>query len=249
MKISTVGLLALSLGAWWALRTPAPVSCPASGCGLLGLAAVDWASRGEADKDAPRGHALETHTTEIDAGGCIVSSEEDTYGRYVIHAWAFEGGRFSGVSLKGLRAAFVEYGRVNLAKPGALADGAILYLPEEATPAQRAALRDWILARPMGPRASEIEERIVALHFDGARLVAGDQVEVRTISAPPCSACGARRWYAPRRTDFGPARVDLTEKATFRDARRGVMWNGGDRRSSFVGTFGPAFPQLQLASH
>lgn len=235
MKISTASLLALSAGAWWALGPEGPAFCPpgAGGCGLLGLTTAPAPSAA-----APRGRALETHTTEIFAGGCIVSSEEDTYGRYVIRAWQFEGGQWMGQDLEGLRVAAVEYAGTNLAKPEAAPEGAIIYLPEDATPAQQAALRGWVATRQLDLRAAVIEDRVVPLAFDGAHLKAGDWVEVRTVSAPHCGGCGEQLWYAPRTANLTATRVDVTEKSMFRDDRLGVVWNGGNRRSSFVGTFG-----------
>src|SRR5437764_6288173 len=96
--------------------------------------------------DEPRGSVLELHSCELYAGGCVVSSEATLGGRYMLQAWNFNGGSFQGTPLAGLQVAALYSGTQNLAEPKSNAGDVIVYVPEKATQAQRAALVAWVKA-------------------------------------------------------------------------------------------------------
>src|SRR5215470_11822712 len=94
--------------------------------------------------DQPRGSLMEIHSCELYAGGCVVSSEATLGGRYMLRAWNFSGGNFAGTDLAGLQVALLESSSDNLAAGKTSADHAIVYLPQNGTPALRKALLAWI---------------------------------------------------------------------------------------------------------
>src|SRR2546423_4728097 len=97
---------------------------------IVGLAFVNaWAG------NAPRGSLLELHSCELYAGGCVVSSQATLDGRYMLRAWNFTGGQFAGQDLRGLRLAVLQSGSQNLAAQDVPAEHAVVYLPNDATPA------------------------------------------------------------------------------------------------------------------
>src|SRR5678816_3098467 len=102
--------------------------------GFIGLA---LAANGN---ETPRGTLLELHSCELYAGGCVVSAEVPQAGKYMLRVWDFSGGNFQGTDLKGLKFAVLQTSVDNLALTDAHYGQAIVYLPETATEAQRAAL-------------------------------------------------------------------------------------------------------------
>src|SRR5256885_4969417 len=90
--------------------------------------------------DEPRGSVLELHSCELYAGGCVVSSEATLGGRYMLRAWNFNGGTFAGTDFAGLNVAVLQSSTENLAEQRTTPNQAIVYLPENATAAQRDAL-------------------------------------------------------------------------------------------------------------
>src|SRR5690242_15385395 len=94
--------------------------------------------------DQPRGSLMEVHSCELYAGGCVVSSEATLGGRYMLRAWNFSGGSFAGAVFSGLQLAVLESSPDNLAAAKSTADRAVVYLPQNATSAQRKALLGWL---------------------------------------------------------------------------------------------------------
>src|SRR5438270_6285286 len=97
----------------------------------------------------PSGSVLELHSCELYAGGCIVSSEATLGGRYMVRAWNFSGGSFGGADFAGLNVAVLQSSAENLAEPRTTSSQAIVYLPENATAAQRDALMAWLKSSSM----------------------------------------------------------------------------------------------------
>jgi hypothetical protein len=92
----------------------------------------------------PRGTLIELHSCELYAGGCTISAEATQGGRYMLRVWDFAGGQFSGTDFKGLQVAVLQSSTENLAAPDSKTGDAVVFLPKNATPTQRDALRGWV---------------------------------------------------------------------------------------------------------
>jgi hypothetical protein len=207
---------------------------------LLGLSAL-------ADPQ-PRGNLLELHSCELYAGGCIVSSQATLEGRYMLQAWNFADGSVGGTKLAGLTVAVLRSAAENLAARDANTAASIVYLPDNASTAQRAALLSWLkTAQPDLQKSSTFQTRVVPLSFrktsTGYALSAGTFVSVE--SAPPEScqtgACGESLWYKPR-AQTSVFTVAMDRFSSVEEPLLHLKWSASGRRSIFIGTFGQNTP-------
>jgi hypothetical protein len=198
-------------------------------------------SRAESE---PRGTMLELHSCELYAGGCIVSSEATLEGRYMLRAWSFSDGSFNGTLLKGLNLAVLQSSADNLAAPKTDPGSAVVYLPANASPAQREALMAWLKAsaKDLG-RTSRLEIRNVPITFSrttsGYTFSAGTFLSVTTAPLETCTtgACGEALWYTPRTgTSVFTVAVDRSSKVD--EPLLQLKWSEAGRRSVFLGRFG-----------
>ena len=192
--------------------------------------------------NAPRGTLLELHSCELYAGGCVVSSQATLDGRYMLRAWNFTGGQYGGQELRGLRLAILQSGSQNLAAQDTIAEQAVIYLPNEATAAQRAALLSWANST-LGLKLNGIKTRVVPLQFartnKGYSFSAGDFAAFRTTSLESCQtgACGEALWYNPRSaTSLFTVAVDSSSRVI--EPFLHLKWTDAGQRSVFLGRFG-----------
>ena|SRR6266478_4283726 len=193
----------------------------------------------------PRGSLLELHSCELYAGGCVVSSESTLGGRYMLRAWNFADGQFANENLNGLQLAVVEASSENLAADHSLAGQAVVYLPQQATAAQREALAAWLKANVPDLNHAALNTRIVPLEFKrtaaGYAFSAGNFVSVQTASLESCEtgSCGESLWYSPRATTsvFSVA-ADRSSQVT--EPLLQLKWTDAGKRSVFLGKFGEA---------
>ena len=203
----------------------------------LSLAANVFAS------DQPRGSIFELHSCELYAGGCVVSSEEPMDGRYMFQAWNFTGGDFKGVSFAGLRLALLQASSANLAAEETRAERAVIYLPEQATPAQREALVVWLKESMPEIKKAQLKTRQVPLKFEklkvGYQFSAGEFVSVKTDSLESCDtgSCGEALWYSPR-TPSSAFTVAVNRSSHINEPLLELKWNDGGKRSIFLAKFG-----------
>jgi hypothetical protein len=136
--------------------------------------------------DQPRGSVLELHSCELYAGGCVVSSEATLGGRYMLQAWNFTGGSIDGTSVAGLQLAALHSGSQNLAEQKSAAGEVVVYLPEKATKAQRAALVSWLKNTQAGFKSPRFQTRLAPMQFSrdeaGYSFTAGKFLNVKTAS-------------------------------------------------------------------
>ncbi len=195
-----------------------------------------------ANQDQPRANLLELHSCEVYAGGCIVSSEAVQGGRYMVRAWNFTGGHFAGTDFAGLRLVVLQSGQENLAARTAQSGDAVVYLPNDVTPAQRGALLGWLKAQP-DFRPSRLLTRSVTVRFGatagGYAVTAGDFVSVQTADLEKCEAqaCGEALWYTPRtpRTIFT---VALNRASRIEEPLLKLKWYDAGKRSVFLARVG-----------
>ena len=82
--------------------------------------------------EIPHGEYLELHACDLFTGGCTASAQITLGGRSLVRVWNFEAG-----DLAGLTVVVLETAGENLSLPGSSAESTMVYLPEQASGAQR----------------------------------------------------------------------------------------------------------------
>jgi hypothetical protein len=191
----------------------------------------------------PRGSVLELHSCELYAGGCVVSSEATLGGRYMLQAWNFSGGSVDETPLAGLQLAALHSGSQNLAEQNAGLGEVVVYLPEKATKAQRAALVSWLRTTQPGFKSARLQTRVAPMQFThnetGYSFTAGKFLDVRTASLESCEkgSCGETLWYAPR-ASTSIFTVAVNNRSRVSEPLLKLRWDEGGKRSIFLGRFG-----------
>jgi hypothetical protein len=200
----------------------------------------------------PRGSLLELHSCELYAGGCVVSSEATLGGRYMLRAWTFTDGSIDGTDLAGLSLAALQASIDNLANPKADPGRVIVYLPDNASSAQRTALLRWLESSQPDLRPNtQFQTRTVPMHFaktqTGYSFSAGEAVSVATGSLESCEsgACGQALWYTPR-ASTSVFTVALDRSSKIHEPLLQLKWDDAGRRSIFLGRFGRETPARSL---
>lgn len=200
--------------------------------------------------DAPRGSLLELHSCELFAGGCVVSSEAPQWGPYMLRVWNFSGGEFNGTNLKGLKIAVLQHSPDNLAMPDSKSGDAVVYLPQNAAPAQRDALLAWLKSSQKDFHPAKLQTRLASLQFtknaDSYVFTAGDFISVKT-TAESCDSesCGDALWYQPRSaTSYFTVVVDTVSRVT--EPMLKLTWNDAGKRSVFLARFGAETPSKDV---
>jgi hypothetical protein len=195
-------------------------------------------------EQAPRGELLELHSCQVYIGGCIASAEATQDGRYLLRVWSFSTGAHNGVALDGVQAGLLETGAQNLADNKALPSAAVVYLPQSATPAQSAALLDWL--KTSNPELSNIriQTRVLPMHFDRAddgvvTFTAGNslRVQVRPFQSCGLASCGEALWYTPR-SPLSSYTVEVTNESVVREPLLALTWIDHGKNNVFHGRFG-----------
>ena len=191
--------------------------------------------------DLPRGSVLELHSCELYAGGCVISSESTLNGRYMLRAWNFAGGEFSGIDFKGLQVAVLQSSPDNLAADNSKSGDAVVYLPQSATAAQRDALVAWLKSGVKDFQPAKTQTRIAPLHFERTETTfafsAGGFVSVKTSPKSCPIECGDTLWYQPRMMT-SLFTVAVNEKSRVLEPLLNIKWDDADRRTIFLGRFG-----------
>lgn len=201
--------------------------------------------------DAPRGSLLEIHSCEVYAGPCVVSSESPQEGRYMARAWDFTGGSFNGTALNGLQLAVMQSSPDNLAETGSKSGDAVVYLPQNATESQRAALLAWLKSSQPDFHPAKLLTRIVALQFtksdQGYWFSAGNFLSVKTAPLDQCNmgGCGETLWYQPRAAT-SVFTVVLNHGSKISEPLLHLRWDATGSRDIFLGRFGEKIPAKNL---
>ena len=206
-------------------------------------ATVLLAGTGSHAEETPLGDLLEVHSCQLYIGGCIASAEATQDGRYLLRVWSFSGGSHTGVPLAGLQVALLETGDENLADKDTPATASLAYLPQSATPAQTAALVDWLKkTNPELPRV-RLQTRVVPMQLSGTRntvtFTAGDALRVDVCPFEPCglTSCGESLWYTPR-SAVTSYTVGVTSQTIVREPRLALTWIDHGKNNVFQGRFG-----------
>jgi hypothetical protein len=194
--------------------------------------------------DEPRGNVIELHSCELYAGGCVVSSEATLGGRYMLRAWDFAAGAYANTDFAGLRVALLQTSHENLAAEKTPAESAVIYLPQDASKAQRAALLAWMKSSQTELKSAKIHTRVVPLQISGNgagfTLSSGKILSVQTAGLESCdNTCGAALWYEPR-TPTTVFTVALNRSSQVTEPLLKLKWEDSGKRSVFIGKFGSA---------
>jgi hypothetical protein len=206
-----------------------------------GLAAV-------ASPNQPHGGLLELHSCELFAGSCVVSSEANVAGNYVLRVWQFDGGQVQGVALRGLSVALLEAGDENLAVPENAAQSAVVYLPKGLSPAQRSVLIAWA-GRSTQVKLDDAHVKVAPLQTELTQgrvsFSAGRDITFDGGTPALCNVggCGEMLWYEPR-GETSSFVVDQLDRSRIVEPLLAVKWMDHGRRTLFVGRFGDPAPSV-----
>jgi len=191
--------------------------------------------------DEPRGRFLELHSCELFAGGCIVSSESPLDGRYLLRAWNFDAGNFAGADFKGLRVAVLQTSSDNLAAERSKAERTVVYLPQDASPKQRAALTAWVKSNVS--ELGSVQTRAVPLRFSASNKgcsFSADRflsVNVASLDECPTGNCGESLWYEPR-SSATVFTVAVDKSSRVNEPLLSLRWDDAGKRNVFLAKFG-----------
>lgn len=189
--------------------------------------------------DGPTGEYAELHACEVYTGGCTASAQATLGGRSVLRVWNFQSGKAAKADLAGLSAVVLEVADANLAMKGTTPSGAIVYLPKDASPAQKEGLLSWLASQ--GVKVSESRLAPVSYHRDGAKLSvsAGEDVAftTRAIEACDSGSCGEQLWYEPRGQTDGFT-VLVNDHSSVTEPAFKLSWKDHSAKSVFFGKFG-----------
>jgi hypothetical protein len=201
--------------------------------------------------DAPRGSLLEIHSCEVYAGPCVISGESPQDGRYMVRAWDFTGGAYSGTDLSGLQVAVLQSSADNLAESGSASGSAVVYLPKSATQTQRDALLAWLKSSQPDFQPAKLQTRVVPLAFtksaEGYAFSAGDFVSIKTAPLNKCSmgGCGETLWYQPRAAT-SVFTVVVNDGSKVSEPLLKLRWDATGNRDIFLARFGQNVPSKDL---
>ena len=204
--------------------------------------------------EAPKGQVVEVHAVEVYTGGCTASAQATSGGRSMLRLWSFEDGAQNGVALRGLQVAALQAADQNLASAETTPKSAVVYLPRNASDAQRRALVEWLKAANAEIAGAPLIEKIADIKYaqnhTRISLNIGEQIAMKTREIQKCDtgACGESLWYKPR-TKLGDYTVLVNESSTVTEPALSLVWKDNSAKSVFFGTFGDdAEPQFRLAS-
>jgi hypothetical protein len=209
-------------------------------CGFLSCSSQVFA--GAIDPASPRGSLLELHSCELFAGSCVVSSEANVAGNYVLRVWQFDHGALQGVPLQGLTVALLEKGDQNLAVPENAPQAAIAYLPPGLSAAQRAALLGWARLNTT-VKLDDAHVKIAPLQARFGKgqvsFSAGPDLAFSGGAPVVCNVggCGEMLWYEPRGS-ASSFTVDELGQSRIVEPLLQLQWMDHGRRTLFVGRFG-----------
>ena len=184
--------------------------------------------------EIPHGEYLELHACDLFTGGCTASAQITLGGRSLVRVWNFEAG-----DLAGLTVVVLETAGENLSLPGSSAESTMVYLPEQASGAQRDALLLWL----KGNEVAVTGFRVVPVSYwrDGpvvsVRAGEGIGFSTRAIEACDAGSCGEQLWYSPR-GKIGAFTVLVNERSHVEEPALKLSWKDNSSKSVFFGRFG-----------
>ncbi len=204
------------------------------------------------------GDYVESRNADVYTGYCFANSEAGLVGDQAIFGWHIAKGNWHGVPLDGLNVVAVVKARATLGDPYGQPYPArsILFVDDQASPAQRAALVDF--ARHTGgqllahvvrvettPVAVEVRHDVHGIGL----LRAGFQTTVQTRSLNEGDdICGNEETYYPPLTPLAHSMPAVAVTDQYRGNGLGVTWETHGKRSAFVGSFAVPSAGVTLAA-
>jgi len=213
---------------------------------------------GFAATPAPSGRVVELHACELYTGGCTASAQSTLGGRSLLRVWSFENGAQDGVELRGLQVAALQMAEQNLAFRDTKPTTAVVYLPAQASEAQRDALLSWLKQTNAEFAAAPLVQKVANITWTQEEEVGrvsakiGDGITLQTRAVDHCSigGCGEALWYSPR-TKTGSFTVLVGENSSVREPAVALVWKQSGANTVFLGRFGGSEnsePTFNLAS-
>ncbi len=208
--------------------------------GITALAAVLCAGRAGA-APAVTGDYVESRSANVFVGACHHEGEVQTAGRNALLAWNITQGEFQGVSLQGVQAVAVLAADRHLE----LADAqrrSVIYISENATPAQREALTTLLRQRAGAALGTVVGVKTAPIRFDAAgdlyRVnVAGvANMKIRKQTQSLCCKQPYEVWGKPF-VSVRDAKTGYCIGAEFRDSGMFQSWSATDQNNAFFGRF------------
>ena len=188
-----------------------------------------------------QGEYLEARSVSVYVGACHYGAEYVEGGREATLVWNIRQGTWKGVSLDGLTVVAVVTAQNNLAIDTDTRRS-VLYLDEEATSEQRAALTD-LMSTKRGELLGEIvstENASITFAKEGVQYdLRVGEVLTLSVSRYPCQNCTQPHqiWYKPLEQLDTPI-VGKSTTYCYQDKILSVTWNcGEDTNNVFVGDF------------
>lgn len=199
-------------------------------------------------KESIHGTYMESRTCDVYTAACFANSEVGLNGKEAILAWKVDEGSHKGVKLDGLTVSAVVRANATLGDKSATPypAKAIVYVDQDATPAQKDALVS--LAKDLGEGlvsdVVRVESTPIVMNADNcggdtcATLKVGEVAEIaaRCLHSEDKKCGNDNAFYGPL-TDISNAMAHFTQYEMFSDTGLGVNWNDAGRRGTYVGTF------------
>ena len=191
--------------------------------------------------DTVQGEYLEARSVSVYVGACHYGAEYVEGGREATLVWNIRQGTWKGVSLDGLTVVAVVTAQNNLAIDTDTRRS-VLYLNEEATSEQRAALTDLMSTKRVELLGEVVSTESVPIAFtrEGVKYdLRVGKVLTLSVSRYPCQNCTQPHqiWYKPLEQLDTPI-VGKSTTYCYQDKILSVTWNcGEDTNNVFVGDF------------
>ncbi|MBI2426055.1 MAG: DUF1326 domain-containing protein [Candidatus Hydrogenedentes bacterium] len=214
----------------------------------LAVAGAGWVGAGIPATPSITGNYLEVRSCDVYTAACFANGEMGVTGKEAMMVWNVAEGAWNGVSLDGLSVIAVvrtpdTMGNVELVPQ----DGrGMLLMDAQATPEQRAALRDMakhyaghLLTEIVSEVPVPVEASMATCTKAGcASVKAGDIVEITTrCLGEGDHICGHETPFYPPLTDVNGAYPVATSYASFADASLDLSWQTVETRGAFLATF------------
>jgi hypothetical protein len=193
-----------------------------------------------------RGQYVEARTCDVYTGACFANADTGLIGRHAVLAWKVESGVVGRTRIDGLGVVAVVAARDTLGLKQSAPGKAVLIVDEQATPAQRAALVQFvkdqagaIVTDVVAVHAAKVDLTICKCEGDACATVqAGTaRIATRCLDVNHDKACGNEIAYYPPLAKGVSAKAAIAAEHSFTGRELNATWSDADRRGAYVGSF------------
>lgn len=147
--------------------------------GLASLTLVSLVALAAGNNSKISGSYVEVRGQDVFIGACFANSETGLVGREGTMAWNIKDGAYNGVSLKGLSVAVAMLGKSTLGDKfsNPFPIKSVLFLDEQATEAQRAALRGFAREAAGPMLGTVVREEVVPVTFEQTQCAVTEEID------------------------------------------------------------------------